>query len=803
MKKMFVFLLLSVFLFPQNNTGNIIRGKVYKNSNTVAPGATVIAHGFGPSVTDSLIFTTTSNNTGSYAFESLPAGMYYIKASFQGLVSQAAGPFTVSLNTVINEVHLFLAGSAVYANRVSGRVLNSASGTGIPFAQVKLLGNTAGTGYVATAALNGSYVFENIVPGSYLLQASAAGYISSSLLAYISIGPNTNLDSLNIALQPQTTTGIMVSGKTLSTNSPATASGLPGVKVMLKRNSNNSDSLMYSVFSDSAGRFIFASIASGTYTLTASKEGYITKVMPNLQLFQNTDNIMVYLEPVSPVLTAMLKGKVLYDVVQTPVAGVRIDFMPLNGPSVTNALTTYTGIDGRYTMSLPAGSYVVSATHASSAGVVYKEYYDNKLNIADADIIQLQANQIKEGVNFGIPNVLNPPTVLIKGKVTDTLGMPLGEANVTLWIAGDSLNIPTFTGNDGRYMFSLTNHPASSVAYRVSARKNGYKVEFYNNKPTFAQADIITIAGDTIISDINFSLERAANTTLNRISGSVYTQGDSTALQTPLALAIVLAIRSPQSEVLVTFTGSDGGYSFENVPAGGYYLLYVAPGYIPEFYNNAMMWEDATLVNASGNVTGIDAVLSPVVVSTNPGIVAGVVKDGSNNPLSEVYVSILDQAGRVIGYSLTNAQGAYSISGLTAGIYTVQASKVEYNSYSAQMQFDPNAGLTNMMNVTLFSTLTSAEENTAQPPVDFTLYQNFPNPFNPSTTIRFSIPVASRVDVMIYNALGVLVQSLGGGEFSSGENSIRFEAENLSSGIYYYRVSAGSQQLSGKMMLLK
>lgn len=802
MKKLCVFLLLSVLLFPQINTGNIIRGKVYKNNNTIAAGAGVMAFGFGPSTNDSLIFNTTTNSSGSYAFEGLPAGMYYIKATFQGLVSPALGPVSLSLNTVINDANLYLGGSAVYNNRVAGRVLNGVSGAGVPFAQVKLLGNTAGTGYVATAALNGSYVFENIVPGNYLVEAAAAGYSTSTLLATIYIGPNTNLDSLNIALQPLSTTGIRVSGKTISGNSPAVTAIVPGVLVKLMRSASNADTVLYSTHSDSLGKFNFPSITAGTYTLHASKEGYHTRIIPNLQLMQNTDNVMVYMEQAATGQTAMVKGKVLYDVVQTPVAGVKIEFMPLNGPTVTGSFSTHTGIDGRYTISLPAGSYVVSATVAYASGAVYKEYFDNKLNVAEADIVQLQPNQLREGLNFGIPYILNPPTVLIKGKVTDTLGTPLAEASVTLWIAGDSLNLSTVTGTDGRYMFSLTNHPAASVAYRVSARKNGYKVEFYNNKPTFAQADIITIAGDTVISDINFSLERAANTTLNRISGTVYSQSDSNA-NTPLPLAIVLAMRNTQQDVLVTFTGSDGSYAFENTAPGAYYILFVAPGYVPEFYDNAMMWENATAVQANGNVTGINAVLSPVVSNTNPGIVTGTIKDLTGSPLSEVYVAVLDQSNQVIGYSLTNAQGVYSISGLTAGMYTLQASKVEYNSYSGQMQFDPGNGLTNTMNVTLSPALTSAGELPEEVPGTFIVHANYPNPFNPSTTIRFSLPAAGQVDIVIYNSLGTVVADLGSADFHAGDNSVKFEAGNLPSGIYFYRISNGNKQFTGKMMLLK
>lgn len=88
-------------------------------------------------------------------------------------------------------------------------------------------------------------------------------------------------------------------------------------------------------------------------------------------------------------------------------------------------------------------------------------------------------------------------------------------------------------------------------------------------------------------------------------------------------------------------------------------------------------------------------------------------------------------------------------------------------------------------------------------PHNFTIYQNYPNPFNPETTIRFYIPLKSSVVVTVYNMLGELVAQPINNVLEAGEHSIKFSADNLPSGIYFYRIQAGKNTETRKMILLK
>ena len=88
-------------------------------------------------------------------------------------------------------------------------------------------------------------------------------------------------------------------------------------------------------------------------------------------------------------------------------------------------------------------------------------------------------------------------------------------------------------------------------------------------------------------------------------------------------------------------------------------------------------------------------------------------------------------------------------------------------------------------------------------PLSYALDQNYPNPFNPSTTINYSIPVSGRVTMRIFNVLGQEVGTLLNSDQSAGKYQLTFDASRYSSGVYFYRIEAGTFSAVKKMMLLK
>jgi hypothetical protein len=85
----------------------------------------------------------------------------------------------------------------------------------------------------------------------------------------------------------------------------------------------------------------------------------------------------------------------------------------------------------------------------------------------------------------------------------------------------------------------------------------------------------------------------------------------------------------------------------------------------------------------------------------------------------------------------------------------------------------------------------------------FELSQNYPNPFNPTTTIRFNLPEAGNVKLTLFNILGQEIKTLVNEVKEAGTYTINFNASELNSGMYIYKIETGSFTQTRKMTLVK
>jgi hypothetical protein len=92
---------------------------------------------------------------------------------------------------------------------------------------------------------------------------------------------------------------------------------------------------------------------------------------------------------------------------------------------------------------------------------------------------------------------------------------------------------------------------------------------------------------------------------------------------------------------------------------------------------------------------------------------------------------------------------------------------------------------------------------TAIIPNAFALYQNFPNPFNPSTTIKFELPKSSHVSLAVYDILGREQSVLVNERRNAGVYEVKFDGSNLASGVYFYRLEAGDFVQTKKLLILR
>jgi hypothetical protein len=94
-------------------------------------------------------------------------------------------------------------------------------------------------------------------------------------------------------------------------------------------------------------------------------------------------------------------------------------------------------------------------------------------------------------------------------------------------------------------------------------------------------------------------------------------------------------------------------------------------------------------------------------------------------------------------------------------------------------------------------------EGSSSAPAGYALDQNFPNPFNPVTLIKFSIPEAGLVHLTVHNVLGQEVAEVVNREAPAGVFEVSFDASRLASGVYYYKLTSGNFADTKRMVVVK
>ncbi len=199
-------------------------------------------------------------------------------------------------------------------------------------------------------------------------------------------------------------------------------------------------------------------------------------------------------------------------------------------------------------------------------------------------------------------------------------------------------------------------------------------------------------------------------------------------------------------------------------------------------YRSLLNYIEQSLYGVSGTVT--DSV-------TGLPLKAKVTAVGFDIDSSEVYSDSL--FGK---YYRMAIQGNYNLMFTAPGYYSKTISGVFVRNDSATA-----------LNVQL-RPLINAIVNSGHLPSKFELYQNFPNPFNPSTTIRFDVPAQSRensspVRLNIYDVLGKNTEELLSNYLKPGTYEIKWDSKNYSSGVYYYVLTAGNITVTKKLVLIK
>ncbi|MBS4035407.1 MAG: T9SS type A sorting domain-containing protein [Ignavibacterium sp.] len=126
-------------------------------------------------------------------------------------------------------------------------------------------------------------------------------------------------------------------------------------------------------------------------------------------------------------------------------------------------------------------------------------------------------------------------------------------------------------------------------------------------------------------------------------------------------------------------------------------------------------------------------------------------------------------------------------------------SNISYGISSNQIYFTNDGWVT----YSKVDSIVTHVENPGTIPNEFTLYQNYPNPFNPTTVISYQLPVSSNVSIKVYDLLGREVSTLVEEYKQAGKYQINFNADGLSSGVYYYQLKTGNFIQTKKLIFLR
>jgi len=243
---------------------------------------------------------------------------------------------------------------------------------------------------------------------------------------------------------------------------------------------------------------------------------------------------------------------------------------------------------------------------------------------------------------------------------------------------------------------------------------------------------------------------------------------------------------------------------------------YPQPAGIYRSTNNGSSWsiatqlpEGACALSSSGDIVFATLGLTGVVVSTNNGLLW---TWQNLNGLPQTFVTSIFIYGNYVFAGLQGG-GVYKTANLgqqwipvNEGIENkyVSAEYVWRNYiYAGLRKFYVRDSSNNAVWCRPLSEITNIKTEKKEVPEDFVLEQNYPNPFNPSTNITYSLPLREFVTLKVFDILGKEITTLVNEEKPAGEYKVQFNATNLPTGVYFYRINSGNYTETKKLIVLK
>lgn len=756
---------------------------------------------------------------GNYAFEKLLAGLYVVRAEAPehlpefykeaGQIEQAM-PVRLAENETKKEIDFTLSAGAAIAGTV---IRDDEAKTPIAGAHVvAILVVRPNLKYHTVTDDQGAYRLNTLPAGTYAVFAEAPGFKNeyyqdkSTLLTadHVNVQDEQKIEGIDFVLA----TGSAISGKVMenASNAPV-AKALVTIHALI--NSSVKPRPVVNVTTNDRGEYI-ASVPPGFYVVSAEARGFHKEFFEEVRDFNKAKPVQVFENQHTGDINftmdklATVSGNVKDETTGNPIAGAMVtafEETPAGDALMSKEqrrvpFIAKTDENGNYQFAgVRAGKYFVVAT----ARGYLPEYWKEVAALKEATPVEVPESGNVEAINF----TLTAGGAIAGNVVSAADQKPLAGAVIQIFLKANA-SVPVGrgqTGRDGNYR--LDGLPSGE--YLVFASAAGFAGLYYKDAEQRENATPVKVEAPKETAEINFQL-KPFTPRGGVIAGSVISEADKNPIPHAFVLVIPMSTTSNvPGQPLFAMADEFGQYKMTGVPAGKYVAVASAPRFISEFFENAKSFREAKVFAVDNNVVdNVNFSLAPA--QRGPYQIAGRVRHKNMGRGAEnVIVQALDD-GLIVATALTGSDGSFSLDEMPAGEFKISATSAMGDAEQAVSVSVGNGRSVGNVELTLGTT--SVKETAAEVPTKFELEQNFPNPFNPETSIKYHLPARTNVTLRVYNALGQEVRTLVNTLQDVGVYSATWDGKDntgrqLSSGLYLFRLEAGSFVMTRKMAMVK
>ncbi|MBN1348647.1 T9SS type A sorting domain-containing protein [candidate division KSB1 bacterium] len=449
--------------------------------------------------------------------------------------------------------------------------------------------------------------------------------------------------------------------------------------------------------------------------------------------------------------------------------------------------------DNAFAVSDIDGTYIMQLPSAGTWGLVAGTFFlNNDYQPSDTTWITIGSEETKTQ-DFA----LDPYDAFVEGSVKKLDGTPVAGISVTAYSEDTDFFGIAFTDQNGNYrlgVFPGTVMVGCSQLFNMVAGSENWPEGYYAD-PVIDTLQVVQ--GQTARSDFTFLKYRCFVTGNCTVNGQGIGGVEIT--------AVSINTQTFEMTIYQTTTKSDGSYKLGVHPGTLMSLIATKEGYSVD----PMIGYQGIVILTGQTLAGYDFQLTPQTGSISIG--GNVTYDGGAAAPDIYVVAYAEDFGGPEGFLIeyTDANGAYQFENMLPEYWRVGVYKAGYSSTPAiiTQYLMPGSNLNDQNFVLSEGSGVNPFENSTIPRA-FSVFQNFPNPFNPTTSINYTLPEKTQVQVTVYNVAGQFVANVINAVQEAGIQTVQWDGKNqagvnMPSGTYFYRITAGKQNAIRKMLLVR